>query len=107
MRLEDINGIGGAIIEEALRAASVLVGYWLVSVTLVRLIDVWGPALWVNYVVPFVVSGWNWGAYVVFGVSPVLLGILGFVIYRPRNSWARWAFAPMGMIVWLAALWCI
>lgn len=71
------------------------------------MIDAWGPVWWINYVVPLVVSDWSWGVYVVFGFCPLLLGVLGFVIYRPRNSWSRWSFAPVGMIVWLAALWFI
>tara|TARA_R110002073_G_scaffold84612_1_gene201499 strand:- start:8844 stop:9161 length:318 start_codon:yes stop_codon:yes gene_type:complete len=105
MTLRDLDERGGAIIEEILRASSVFIGYWFVAEALVRLIDVWGPRWWVNFVVPFIVSDWGWGTYVVFGLSPVLLGVLGFVIYRPRNLWVRWAFAPMGMVIWIVALW--
>jgi len=107
MRLRELNEMGGTRIEETLKAASVFFGYCFFAETLVRIIDAWGPEWWINYVVPFVVSDWVWGVYVVFGFFPLLLGVLGFVIYRPRNSWAIWSFAPVGVIVWLASLWFI
>ena len=105
MTLRKINEVGGDKVEEALKALSVLIGYWFLARALVREIDFLSPKWWLDFVVPFVVSDWEFGVLLVFVVSPALLAVLGFVIYRPGAQWVRWAFAPMGVLIWIALMW--
>ena len=105
MTLREINEIGGDKAEETLKALSVLIGYWFVAKALVREIDLLSPKWWVDFVVPFVVSNLEFGVLLVFVVSPALLAVIGFMIYRPKAQWVRWVFAPTGMLIWIALMW--
>jgi len=100
--LRELNEDGGKLIEEFLRALSVLLGYWFIAQAIIRILDIVAPAWWREGVLSLVFRDWDFGAYLVYDLLPSLLAVAAFCIWRPKKNLVRWLLAPIGFIALVA-----